>query len=455
MGLFSGQRDDPADIFAAPGKHRGKRPVAVRGSSAEPLPQPPARVTRTHSTGLRTSPSQHVDDPPTDASTVVPAGPPAAPIDDREQNGAVDDAFLPESRDGSPNTSRVKKRMRGSAGPEKVKTKADKVAFTQALGGARGLQLTLRVILTVAAVTLVLVGLKQVVYPSNGVSEQDVQDVVDAKLAETSQYPSVSAEGFAIGFAQTYYTWSPQMAKARADALKTYLPPTVKDGWGGEGEQQVVSGPYIAKTTTVESKSRGTVHLAFETDTKKWLYVGVVVLADGPDQLVVGSAPVFEPPPTQAEYTGKQSGEVDDDASAALATDMPAFFTAWGQSASAELNRYLAPDPSAAATSGLGGTVVFVSIDDVSVTAGTSDTRTAVAAVKWSTGPLDDPGSAAVMATYQLTVVFLDGRWYVKDVVAGEADAAPAEATSSSSPSSAPGQPGQSSPTTPAPTPGG
>lgn len=334
------------------------------------------------------------------------------------------------------------------------KTADDRVQFAAALGGSRGWQKALRWVTAIAALVIAAVGIKQIVSPREGVSDSDLKAEVSQQLTESTKFPSVAAEGFATAFATTYFTWSSDIAAERTAALKAYLPATIKDGWDGKGSQAITSGPFIVRATTVESEHQGVVHLGMQTDKGTWLYVGVVVHAQSPTSMVVVATPALEPAPAKADYDGYDVGAIDNEASNALATDMPGFFAAWGASKPAELQRYLAPKPTSAAQDGLHGAVILASVDDVDVTAGKGDTRTAIVTVTWSLGGLDDPDASSLVQTYQLTIERLDGRWYVKDIIVGQpdtaADKAPAPSSGSSpSTSATPDQPSTE------PTPGG
>lgn len=410
-----------ADVFAGAGRRgRRGRPTAVRGNSGA-VPQPP----------LNGGAQAGAPMPPVAVQLLTtPDSPPSTgPIPQQHPLPEVDAAAAEGPETASRRRKRSKKR---DDDPHEAK-----VAFAAAVGGARGLQLTFRWFAFLALALIVALGVRELFWPTASPSGTQVQG---GETSSAKSFPSEAAEGYAIAFAQAYFTWNAEDTAARAAALDPFLPASLQDGWDGKGQQAIVVGPLVASSTTVHSQTLATVHLQLMTDKGEWLYVAVLVEASSPSEMVIASLPAPEPAPQKGGYSGSDLGEIDSIASDAVAVDMPGFFAAWATSSTAELDRYLSPGATSAAKNGLHGQLILVEVADVKVAADGGEERAALVEVVWSVGGLDDPTAATLTTTYHLTLRQIDDRWYVLDLTAGQPETDPEDAPEDDpSPSPTPG----------------
>lgn len=307
--------------------------------------------------------------------------------------------------------------------------RADRVAFTDSVGGSRGIQKAVRWTVGAVAAMLLVVGAVQIFRaPAKPITQNDVQQAVAEQLSGNG-FPTAPAESFAIRYARVYYTWNGADSAAKANrtaALAGYTTDSTPDGWDGRGAQTVVAGPYIAAATTTSDANHGTVTLAIQVDSGAWIYPMVPVYSDGAGGLTVGGVPTLGPPPGHAGFPGADgsiTGDVDEDASRAVSSVLTGFFTAWARSDAAALDRYLTQDATVATRIGLGGSVQYVSLTDVTVAAAAdpdsaADRRASVQVV-WATGNPEQPTTGKLTQTYLLTITQTAGLWSVRDITVG------------------------------------
>ena len=193
-----------------------------------------------------------------------------------------------QKRDARKSAAKTKKQAaladRAEKKANKAADRADRVAFTDAVGGSRGIQKTVRWTVGAVAVMLLVVGAVQIFRaPATPITQNDVQQAVAEQLSGNG-FPTAPAESFAIRYARVYYTWNGAESTAKANrtaALAGYTTDSIPDGWDGRGAQTVLAGPYIAAATTTSDANHGTVTLAIQLDSGAWIYPMVPVYADG------------------------------------------------------------------------------------------------------------------------------------------------------------------------------
>jgi hypothetical protein len=129
--------------------------------------------------------------------------------------------------------------------------------------------------------------------------------------------------------------------------------------------------------------------------------------------------PAWLPAPNHAVPPSPPAANTDAGTQAALMKQLPAFFQAYASGNQVTLGRFLEPGTS---MTGLGGAVVFGSLNAVAVAPGGS-VRQIVATVGWHIPGHPAPGSragntpaAGLEMTYALTLVKQHGSWYVRSI---------------------------------------
>jgi hypothetical protein len=232
-------------------------------------------------------------------------------------------------------------------------------------------------------------------------------------------FPASLAEAYALQFGIAYLNFSPAAAAQRAHQLAAFLPAgsPAQLGWNGAGTQRL-QGEQVASVAVQDSNHAVITLLA--TVNGHLLELGVPIYAAG-NGLVVSGEPALLPPPARVTPPEPAGPASDPDTQAALSSQLPAFFQAYGSGDEVTLGRFLAPG---ARLTGLGGLVRFGSIAQLSVPVGGA-TRHVVVTVVWRLPgqPAGGRGAAGVSAaspslemTYQMTVVRRDGSWYVRAI---------------------------------------
>jgi Conjugative transposon protein TcpC len=187
------------------------------------------------------------------------------------------------------------------------------------------------------------------------------------------------------------------------------------DTWDATGVQAVRDA--LPVTTTVGDDNRLMVLVAAQVDGGRWLHLAVPMAGDG-QRFVVTALPALVSEPTTADVE-LAPAEVDADLSATVRPTVETFLAAYGAGDQAALEPYLAPDLD---LGGLGGSFV---VDEVAVveagaaptdTADTADSQTVRATVRW----LDPTTGATFGASYSISLVEDDGRWFVDELTAAQ-----------------------------------
>ena len=180
-------------------------------------------------------------------------------------------------------------------------------------------------------------------------------------------------------------------------------------GWNGSGVLKLESEQVAG--ITVHSSTRATVTV-LATVNSQLMELGVPIYTSH-GALAVSGEPAWLPAPIQASPPSAGPVSSDPTAQAALNAQLPAFFQAYASGDSATLNRFLA---SGASVTGLGGALTYQGISALTVPAGGS-TRDITATVTWQlAGQTANAGK--LDSTYDLTVVYQGGKWFVRDIKA-------------------------------------
>ncbi|MGH7747883.1 MAG: conjugal transfer protein [Candidatus Dormibacteria bacterium] len=219
---------------------------------------------------------------------------------------------------------------------------------------------------------------------------------------------SGEAETFAARYAVDYLTYDEAHPEVRTQALAADLPPggDTTAGWDRHGTEAATTALPMAAMTT--DATHGLVTVAVEVvaaGTTRWEYLQVPIARQG-SAFMVTAAPARVAGPTVASAQAPSTTSGDDQLAAELRPTLTSFFTAY---AGGDVTYYLAPG---ASLHGLAGAVTFAGVSSVDVPAGAGDHCTAQVGVRWT-----DPASGATLTqSYRLSLVRLDGRWYVQSL---------------------------------------
>ncbi|WP_256919597.1 conjugal transfer protein, partial [Streptomyces hilarionis] len=349
-------------------------------------------------------------------------------------------------------------------------------------GGGRRTHVALRATLLITTCVLALgsCGVMGLVVGKSSARTTPGLDEADATRYRLTEFPTEQAAAFAEQYAQLCMTFSPDTSSARRAELARYASSGVDPecGWNGEGTGKAVS---VAWDGTAEKLAEFGDH---------GRYIGVQVRADD-GTLTTLTVPVYVkdlrtgdgmrvagdvgqmPMPAAADVPEVDQGDevVDDTLSTKLQKEvLPGYFTAWAASDATAMARFLTPDATLTATTGLAGRLTGPQVGAVValVPASAQDSKPYAYAVgqpvqvrvvvDWS-----DAKGVAVSRAYRMTIVNTAQGWFVKDIRGGvldaeggraddESDSAPATASASpSSAASTPPSPAASAPTAPKP----
>ncbi|MFI5967081.1 conjugal transfer protein [Streptomyces asoensis] len=341
-------------------------------------------------------------------------------------------------------------------------------------GGGRRTHVALRATLLITTCVFALgscgvMGL--VIGKSSGTTTAGL-DASDANRYRLTEFPTEQAAAFAEQYAQLCMTFSPDTSSARRADLARYASAGVDPdcGWSGEGTSKAVSVTWDGTAEKLpEYGDHGRylgVQVRTEDGTLTTLTVPVYVqnLATGEGMRVFGDVGQM-PLPAAADVPEVDQGDevVDDTLSTQLQKEvLPGYFEAWGASNATAMARFLTPDATLTATTGLAGRLTAPQIGTVVALVPASaqnskpytyDSGQAVqvrVAVDWT-----DSKGVAVRRAYRMTIVNTAQGWFVKDVrggvldaEGGRADSDSDSATGTASPSA--GASGAPSPSAPA-----
>jgi hypothetical protein len=346
-------------------------------------------------------------------------------------------------------------------------------------GGGRRTHVALRATLLITTCVFALgscgvMGL--VVGKSSGATTAGL-DEADATRYRLTEFPTEQAAAFAEQYAQLCMTFSPDTSSARRTDLARYASAGVDPdcGWSGEGTSKAVSATWDGTAEKLpEFGDHGRyigVQVRTDDGTLTTLTVPVYVqnLKTGEGMRVAGDVGQM-PLPARADVPElDQRDEVVDDA---LSTQLqqkvlPGYFEAWGASDATAMSRFITPDATLTATTGLSGrmtnpqvgTVVALvpaSVQDTDPYAYRAGQTVQVrVVVDWK-----DAKGVAVSRAYRMTIVNTAQGWFVKDIRGGvldkqggraDSDETDSDAVTGSASPSAPASPSTSASKTPQP----
>ncbi|MDX3118859.1 conjugal transfer protein [Streptomyces scabiei] len=315
-----------------------------------------------------------------------------------------------------------------------------------------------------------------VVGKSSGVTTAGL-DEADATRYRLTEFPTAQAAAFAEQYAQLCMTFSPDASSARRADLARYASAGVDPecGWSGEGVSKAVSATWDGTAERLpEYGDHGRylgVQVRTDDGTLTTLTVPVYVqdLKTGEGMRIAGDVGQM-PLPARADVpeTDQRDEVVDDTLSTQLQQKvLPGYFAAWGASDATAMSRFITPDATLTATTGLSGRLTNPEVGAVValVPASVQDTDPYAYAVGQAvqvrvTVGWSDAKNVAVSRAYRMTIVNTAQGWFIKDIrggvldeQGGRADSDEPEggpATGAASPS-APASPSAAAPTTPKP----
>ncbi|WP_107085207.1 conjugal transfer protein [Streptomyces maremycinicus] len=309
-------------------------------------------------------------------------------------------------------------------------------------GGGRRTHVALRATLLITTCVFALgscgvMGL--VIGKSSGTTTAGL-DASDATRYRLTEFPTEQAAAFAEQYAQLCMTFSPDTSSARRTDLARYASAGVDPdcGWSGEGTSKAVSVTWDGTAEKLpEYGDHGRyigVQVRTDDGTLTTLTVPVYVqnLKTGEGMRVSGDVGQM-PLPAAADVPEVDQGDevVDDTLSTQLQKEvLPGYFEAWGASDSTAMARFLTPDATLTATTGLAGrltgpqvgtvvALVPVSAQDTKPYAYDAGQAVQVrVAVDWT-----DAKGVTVRRAYRMTMVNTAQGWFIKDVRGGVLDA--------------------------------
>ncbi|MFI7295434.1 conjugal transfer protein [Streptomyces sp. NPDC050121] len=325
-------------------------------------------------------------------------------------------------------------------------------------GGGRRTHVALRATLLITTCLLALgscgvMGL--VVGKSSGTPTAGL-DASDATRYRLTEFPTEQAAAFAEQYAQLCMTFSPDTSSARRTDLARYASAGVDPdcGWSGDGTSKAVSAAWDGTAEKLpEYGDHGRyigVQVRTDDGTLTTLTVPVYVqnLKTGEGMRVAGDVGQM-PMPAAADVPEVDQGDevVDDTLSTQLQKEvLPGYFEAWGASDATAMARFITPDASLTATTGLVGrltgpqvgtvvALVPVNVQDTKPYAYSAGQAVQVRViVDWK-----DAKGVTVRRAYRMTTVNTAQGWFIKDIRGGVLDAEGGRADSETDSGSATG----------------
>jgi Conjugative transposon protein TcpC len=235
-----------------------------------------------------------------------------------------------------------------------------------------------------------------------------------AAAGTDGSFPSSLAEAYAMQFASVYLNFSQSTASQRAQELAAFLPNGADSqlGWNGAGSLKLQSEQVAG--ISVRDGQHAVVTLLAQVN-GQMMEFGVPIYASG-SGMVVNGQPAWLAAPTRVSPPASAAASPDAAAQNALQAQLPAFFQAYANGASATLTRFLVHGVT---ITGLGGAVSYSSIASLYVPPG-GDTRQITVSVVWQIPGASGAAAAQLPMTYDMTVVNQNSNWYVKSIRAAD-----------------------------------
>lgn len=311
-----------------------------------------------------TPPVPDGDAPRDKAPPMAPAGDAQAKKDGKQKSG-------------------VSARRREQPAPDRTEGGFDVPPPGGRFSGKRGTHAGVRsaIVITCCLVVLGTVGFGAYVYGAAAAGDRDyVLSEGDAAAYHLSEFPLEQAGQFAENYVRICLNHPEAEAakEQRQDQLAQYASEGVDAtcGWNGSGVQSVIDVAWTGESTPMTEAGYGenarwlTVR-ALTTSGSRVVEVPVYVedLASGQGLRIVGDLGEMPQPVLANVERPAANTDVDVELGEALVDGefFQQFFTAWGASENAALQRLVSPDATPAARSGLSGTLVQPQIDDAQI----------------------------------------------------------------------------------------
>lgn len=209
----------------------------------------------------------------------------------------------------------------------------------------------------VTGVNLVLIlalilGFKAMLFPKAPTPVDDIAAAAARQLGDTG-FPTQPAMAFAQRFTTAYFTAGQDPSLTAP--LAAYAPALDTTTWVSTAKPaQLLSSPSIANKTSNDAHNAVITTATLLAPANQWAYLAVPIFADDSGNLSVSAPPALVPaPPVAQPQQLDQLPAPDTTQAAALGTLLDGFFDAWAASDNAALDRYLTPDATSTARSGL------------------------------------------------------------------------------------------------------
>jgi len=280
--------------------------------------------------------------------------------------------------------------------------------------GGRWLVWPMRIVLWAAILIVGYRGLTAIVLNETPSTASAGNGATATPAQSASPFPVSLASAYALQFGRVYLNFSPDNATQRANELAAFIPANVRAlqpefGWNGAGTMQLAS----EQVAGVDVRSAHTaVVTILATVNGRLIELGVPLYASG-SGIVISGEPAWLPAPSPTSPPNPTAAGSDPVVQRALLGGLPAFFEAYASGDQTTLNRFLAPG---ASVSGLGGTVSFGSIANLTVPRG-GTTRDITVTVNWVLSGQVSQAAPQFAAIYDLSVIDRPGgRWYVREI---------------------------------------
>jgi Conjugative transposon protein TcpC len=304
--------------------------------------------------------------------------------------------------------------------------------------GERRKILIIRIVVVVVLGVLVINGVKNIVAPATGPTRDQVIAAAQEAVGFTD-FPVSEGQGLALGFTTAFLNYSPtpEDRESRAQRLLNYAPETVVNSIepafgtkileGSEGEevqvsQTITDGPYLVGSRSIDD-TNAVFTTVSEVNNTTWLYLDIPVRFDAElNALAVSASPSFVPATGVLKVTEADMSPqwvADTVAAGDFEADLTNYLTAWAASESDVIGRYITPEPSLAAKTGLGGVVEFsrlnsLTIESLDDTDPNVNTRRAEVSVTWK----DAISNVSYPQSYRLVINYneTESKWSVDEI---------------------------------------
>jgi hypothetical protein len=315
------------------------------------------------------------------------------------------------------------------------KPKAEKVVpekkISSLRGGRKGVVIG-KVAISGILVILCFVGAKSIFFPTQFPSPAQIIAVVKDDLNVTA-FPVDKANSFVINFTKAYLTITPtQENTARDNLLRQFASEGVLNSMkmsiiNGDGtgvqQQTVTSEPIITGVNSVDD-TNAIFTVQTQVSSGSTLLLSIPVYYDEKINSFAISAPASILPATGLAKVPNTNHEItwtnDSDVVKVLSPDLENYLKAWGASDTDIIKRYISPNATLTAKTGLGGSVVFSKVTDLTVEFKAEDSgenlaeREAKFSVEWADAKTPN---VIYTQTYKLDIFEQpDKRWYIKDI---------------------------------------